>query len=219
RSGSFIAATKKGSVKLPGIVVNAETWSGEVLSTLNLRIWFVVPPGPCATTISSAIPSPLVSTAATSTGELLLASVNAAKPVPFADRLDNVAAALAFHAQTSTSERPLTPAPTKMSGTREEVNRATSRDTPPAKVRVGVLKGVKLPAALGTVFGRGVAKPLTSKTFTVAFMPAPLPTMISAFPSCSRVSNGPFANGVLPMSAAATTAPPTNDDGNARNFR
>ncbi len=57
---------------------------------------------------------------------------------------------------------------------------------------------------------------LTSNTFTVAVMPAPLPTTISAFPSSSVGSNGPLATGVLPMSAAATTAPPINDDGNAR---
>ena len=58
-------------MKVPGIVVNAETSSGAVLVTSNLRICSVVPPGPCATTISSAMPSPVVSTAATSTGELI----------------------------------------------------------------------------------------------------------------------------------------------------
>ena len=47
-----------------------------------------------------------------------LGPVNAAKPMPFADKLDNVAEEVLFQAQTSTRERPLTPAPTTMSGMR-----------------------------------------------------------------------------------------------------
>ena len=42
---------------------------GETLVILNARIWSVVPPGPCTTRIVSAMPSPVVSSAATSTGE------------------------------------------------------------------------------------------------------------------------------------------------------
>ena len=63
--------------------------------------------------------------------------------------------------------------------------------------------------AIGRAFGKPSS---SSNTFTVVFMPAPLPTTISAFWSSSVLSNGPFVSGVLPMSAAATTAPPINDD-------
>jgi len=68
-----------------------------------------------------------------------------------------------------------------------------------------------------TLVGVSVVMRLTSNTFTAASMPAPLPTTISAFWSNAPGLNGPLASGVLPMSAAATTAPPTNDDGKARN--
>jgi len=74
-------------------------------------------------------------------------------PRPFADKLDSLAEAVSFQAQTSTRERPLAPAPTTMSGTRSALILATLRDTPPWKLEVAVLKGVKLAAAAGTVVG------------------------------------------------------------------
>ena len=102
---------------------------------------------------------------------------------------------------------------TTISGMGDVLSRATLSDTPPWKVVVAVLKGVKLATGTAWTVGVSVVMWLTSKTSTVAFMPAPLPTTISALPS-SVLTNLLFT--VLPMSAAATTAPPMNDEGEAR---
>ena len=88
------------------------------------------------------------------------------------ERLDKVAVEV-FQPQTSTSERPLAPVPTTISGMEFAPSFATLSDTPPWNDFEGVLNGVKLATGMGWTAGVSVVMWLTSKTLTVAFMPAP----------------------------------------------
>ena len=176
-----------------------KTWKGDVLRMSKTWISPVVPSGPCTAKILFAIPSPSVSCAATRTGALLLGPANAAKP----PSLGNVAVTVS-QAHTSTLEPPAVPAPTTISGIRSALILATLSDKPPLNVGP---KGTKLCTSVGA--------PVTSNTFTAEGMPAPLPTIISAFPSKMLTNVLPT---IFPMSAAPTTPPLMKVDGKARKF-